>query len=159
MSRNSPRGQIRYCEMQMESPGFARHWKRSGRRRAGELYEQRVHAEFLVRYPGYLPSPWFRFCDAEGDKWCQPDGLLINPWQGTISVVECKYQHTDQAYHQLFTVYKPVVEHLFGGLYKVALVEVVKWFDPAVHCPVAPHLCKDPATAVAGRFNVHIWKP
>lgn len=118
-----------------------------------------MHQEFGERYPGYVRSPWFCFVDREGTKWCQPDGLLVNPWQGQISVIECKYQHTEAAFHQLFGVYLPVVQHLFGGLYKVALVEVVKWFDPVVLCPQPPALCRDPATAAVGRFNVHIWKP
>lgn len=145
--------------MQFQDPPFIRQQKRTGRRRQGELYEQAVHREFLERYPGYVPRPWLNFYDREGSKWCQPDGLLVNPWQGQISIIEAKYQHTEAAHFQLFRVYLPVVSHLFAGLYKIALVEVVKWFDPAVLCPVSPSLCKDPSTAQVGRFNVHIWRP
>lgn len=145
--------------MQFEAPAFVRAQRRTGRRRQGELYEQAVAREFLQRYPGYVPSPWFHFYDREGPKWCQCDGLLVNPWQGQISIIECKYQHTELAHYQLFRVYLPVVAHLFGGVYKIALVEVVKWFDPAVICPEPPVLCKDPSTAQIGRFNVHIWRP
>lgn len=145
--------------MQLEDPPFIRQQKRIGRRRQGELYEAAVHREFLQRYPGYLPKPWFRFYDREGAKWAQADGLLINPWQGQISVIECKYQHTEQAHYQLFQVYLPVVSHLFAGYYRIALVEVVKWFDPAVLCPQPAALCRDPANAPEGKFNVHIWRP
>lgn len=145
--------------MQFDAPAFVRQQKRTGRRRQGELYEQSVHREFAERYPGYIESPWFRYVDREGTKWCQCDGLLVNPWQGQISIVECKYQHTELAHYQLFKVYLPVVSFLFAHQYRIALVEVVKWFDPAVLCPEKPVLCKDPATATSGRFNVHIWRP
>lgn len=143
----------------MDDPSFIRNHKRVGRRAEGERYERRVHQEFYTRYPGYLASPWFRFVDQEGEKWCQPDGLLINPWRGHVVIVEAKYQHTELAYKQLFGVYLPVVSVLFGGLYKIACVEVVKWFDPAVLCSQSPQLCKEPDQAPIGRFNVHIWKP
>lgn len=145
--------------MQLEPPGFIRPQRHTGRRAQGVRYEKRVHQEFGERYPGYLPSPWFQYFDREGEKWCQCDGLLINPWQGQISIIEAKYQHTEVAYEQLFKIYLPVVASIFGGIYKVACVEVVKWFDPAVLCPAEPFLCKDPSTASTTRFNVHIWKP
>ena len=145
--------------MQLEDPPFIQPHERKGRRAEGQRYERRVHQEFYVRYPGYLASPWFRFIDREGEKWCQPDGLLINPWQGHIVIVEAKYQHTEQAHRQLFDIYLPVVSVLFGGLYRIACVEVVKWFDPATLCPSPPLLCKEPDQAQPGRFNVHIWKP
>ena len=143
----------------MDPPAFIREHRRTGRRAEGERYERRVHREFYTRYPGYLASPWFRYVDSEGEKWCQPDGLLINPWQGQITIVEAKYQHTEKAYSQLFEIYLPVVKVIFGGIYKLACVEVVKWFDPAILCPSPPQLCKEPDLAPAGRFNVHIWRP
>lgn len=146
--------------MQLETPSFIKGTeKRKGRRAQGIRYERRGHEEFLQRYPGYLPSPWFRFYDREGEKWCQVDGLLVNPWQGQITIVEFKYQHTEGAHLQLFGIYLPVVSVLFAGLYKIACCEVVKWFDPAIVCPAAPFLCKDPSVAPVGRFNVHIWRP
>ena len=146
--------------MQLADPPFVKQGeRRSGRRAQGVRYERLGAGEFLTRYPGYLPSPWFRFYDREGEKWCQCDGLLINPWQGQISICEFKYQHTEQAHLQLFSIYLPVVAALFAPVYRIACVEVCKWFDPAVLCPEQPVLCKDPATAQPGRFNVHIWRP
>lgn len=158
-TRNRPAGAIYSCAMQLEAPSFVREQKRTGRRAQGMRYERLGAQEFAGRYPGYLPSPWFRYYDREGEKWCQADGLLINPWQGQISICEFKYQHTEAAHYQLFQVYLPVVAALFAGPYRIACVEVCKWFDPAILCPESPHLCKDPSVAQPGRFNVHIWKP
>jgi len=145
--------------MQLETPPFIREHKRTGRRALGVRYERKAQAEFYERYPGFLASPWFHYQDREGDKWCQCDGLIINPWQGHLSIVEVKYQHTETAYEQLFKLYLPVVLALFGGLYRIGCVEVVKWFDPAIITPQPPMLCKDPDIAPPGKFNVHIWRP
>jgi hypothetical protein len=143
----------------MEDPPFIREVKRRGRRAEGLRYERRVHQEFLIRYPGYLPSPWFSYRDRDGLKWCQPDGLIIDAERGTIGIVEVKYQHTEKAYAQLFSLYLPILRVLFGGIYKVACIEVVKWYDCAVLCPVNPILCEHPQLAREGLFNVHIYKP
>lgn len=146
--------------MQMAPPGFARPRRTRGRRRLGILYEEKVHRELLERYPGYLPSPWFRFYDSEGfAKWCQCDGIIVNPWLGLISIVEVKYQHCNEAVGQLFGLYRPVVEALFAPFYRVACVEVVKWFDPAILTDRTPKLCRDPQFASPEDFNVHIWRP
>lgn len=153
-------GAISDVTMQTENPPFIVEKIRRGRRAAGIIYENRVHEEFLKRYEGYLPSPWFSFLDDEGHiKWCQPDGLIIDPFEGKIVIVEAKYQHTADAHYQLFKIYLPVLRALFGGIYKLACCEVVKWFDCAVLCPVNPVLCPEPANAREAAFNVYIWKP
>lgn len=102
---------------------------------------------------------WLRFWDDDGEKFCQPDGLLVNPWRGLISIIEIKYSHCPEAYDQLFRTYAPVIRAIFGGLYRIACVEVVKWFDPATLVPTAPRLCKYPDLAKEDQFNVHIYKP
>ena len=132
---------------------------RRGRRALGVRYENKLHNEFIRRYPGYLPSMWFNFADHESDsKWCQTDGLLVDPWRGRITIIEAKWQHTATAYYQLFKLYYPVVAFLFAAKYDITCCEVVKWFDPAILTPVRPIMCKEPADAKPGKFNVHIWK-
>lgn len=155
------RGSVRQAEILSDTPKFADSdpHRARGRRALGLRYEHLVHQEFVERYPGYVPSLWLRFWDDDGEKYCQPDGLLINPWHGVISIIEVKYSHCSEAYDQLFRTYLPVVKVLFGGLYQVSCVEVVKWFDPAVLTEVAPALCKYPELAPTDRFNVHIWRP
>jgi hypothetical protein len=157
MSRNFPNGDIRHVEMQLESPAFAVPRKVEGARRRGQLYEQRVHQEFGQRYPGYLASPWFHFYDADGSKWCQPDGLIIDPQKGLIVIVEAKLRHTNDACRSLFGLYLPVVRALLGGSYTFEVVEVCHWYDPAVICDKVPVLSQYPHNPRRGQFNVHIY--
>ena len=161
MSRyNQPVGALRHVQMTHEAPPFIEaNPVRRGRRALGIRYENRLHEAFGQIYPGYLPSMWFNYADSESDsKWCQTDGLIVDPWRGRIIIVEAKYQHTPTAYYQLFKLYLPVVQWLFGAQYDIICCEVVKWFDPAVLTPVRPTMCKDPANARKSHFNVHIWK-
>lgn len=144
-------------EISTTTPSFIQPTKRTGRRRKGEIYEQEVHKEFEARYPCYLASLWFRFLDSDGyPKWCQPDGLLLDPWRGQITIIEVKYQHTARAYDQLFDVYLPVVLAAFGLDYQVACLEVCRWYDPTVGAPRKPALCERPERAKPSQFNVHI---
>lgn len=157
---NFPRLPIYEARISTQPPQFARAPSTKGRRGLGNRYEQLVHQEFVTRYPGYLPSMWLRFLDRDRYwKWCQPDGLLVNPWQGILTIVEVKYSHTNDAFVQLFKVYLPVVQAIFGGAYAIVCCEVCKWYDPAVLTDEPPQLCKHPDLAPAGRFNCHIWKP
>lgn len=116
--------------------------------------------EFLQRYPGYIPSVWFNYSDSEADdKWCQADGLIVDPHKGRIIIVEVKLRHCATAYFQLFKTYLPVLQELFGGTYEISCIEVVRWFDCATLVPRTPALCKEPMQARQGQFNVYIWRP
>lgn len=157
MPRNFPKGEIRYVEMQIESPSFAKPHIAQGVRRRGQLYEARVHLEMAQRYAGYLESPWFHFYDDEGSKWCQPDGLIINPRKGLIVIVEAKLRHTNDACRSLFGLYLPVVRATFGGFYELEVVEVCHWYDPAVLCDRTPVPGQYPDNPRRGQFNVHIY--
>lgn len=150
-------GRVQVLEITSTTPSFIRPQQRTGRRRKGELYEQAVHREFEERYPCYLASLWFRFSDSEGSfKWCQPDGLLLDPWRGQITIVEVKYQHTARAYTQLFDIYLPVVLAAFGLDYQISCLEVCRWYDPTISVPQKPALCERPDRAKPSAFNVHI---
>lgn len=104
----------------------------------------------------YRASPWIRFTDESGQHWCQPDGLL--DVGETLIIVEFKYQHTLDAWHQLRLLYEPVVAHLHPE-HSLAVVEVVKWYDCAVVFPEPVKLVKDVAAHLTKDFGVHIWKP
>ena len=149
-----PAGAFRWVE-ETEKPSWVKTTKAKGRRRKGLLYEQKVKEHLAAEYGNsFCPGPWLKFGPPE--RWCQPDGLIILPNE-KLAIVEIKLQHTAQAWWQLFQLYEPVVERAYPE-FRVRCVEVVKWFDPATHCPEDPRLLEDLGRPRPG-FNVHILKP
>jgi len=110
--------------------------------------------------PAYLASPWFQYLagDAPRMQWCQPDGLFVDFDAGKIVIVEVKYQHTLDAWYQLYR-YLTVVRHVFGEIWDYSLCEIVKWYDCALAYPEPVQLLPDLAAAKPNAFHVHILKP
>lgn len=139
---------------------IAKKKKPTGARAAGLRYEKRVQAELLERFPKhYVPSPWLHYFDKYGQRWCQPDGLLVDVDQGLLTVVEMKHHHTGEAWWKLHKMYLPLVRMVFGPAWKFSCLEIVRWYDPEEIFPNAklcefPHLC--PPLPHTG---VHILKP
>jgi hypothetical protein len=122
-------------------------------------YERKALARLYERYPGRLVwSPWIRFRNPAGSwRWCQPDGLLIDVEAGQVVVLEVKHHHTSDAWWQLEKLYRPVVQRMLPEqLWRLAVVEVVRWYDPAVLFPCPLVLVEDPAQSPRGKFGVHI---
>lgn len=135
--------------------------RRRGSRRAGELYEAKVHTELTSRYGGgYVPSVWWRFSDNGEIRWCQTDGLLFRPLERCITILEIKLQHTPDAWWQVKHLYYPVLKKAFPeDIWSFNFCEVVKWYDPAIVFPEYHHLAADPLAIGPGKFGVHIYKP
>jgi len=151
-----PAGTVTSARFSDTPPSFLRHPPRRGRKRQGLIYQARAGAWLLDRYkPNFKFSPWVIF---NGDRWCQPDGLLLDPGEGRIVVTEIKLRHCSEAWYQLFELYIPVVQALFPG-WTIAGCEVCKWYDPAERTPDQPVLRENPADAIIGKFNVHIYSP
>lgn len=142
-------------------PTFAmRKTRVRGARAAGIRYEKKVHAEFLRRYPRhYLPSPWFQFWDIHGQRWCQPDGLLIDPAQNLIVISEIKHHHTGEAWWKLIRLYLPVVRQFFGADWEYRCIEVVRYYDAQVCFPGAQLMRHPHAMPQLPHVGVHICKP
>lgn len=110
----------------------------------------------------YVPSPWFIFKEVGIDRprWCQPDGLLILPYTGQVTIVECKLQHTVDAWWQLKWLYMPVIVKAFPhDLWNYGLCEVVKWYDPATTFPEKVKMRPTLESVRPNEFGVHILKP
>lgn len=144
-------------------PPFVNTQRRTGKRAEGIRYEKKVHLLNEERFgERYVASPWFRFQELGGERvrWCQPDAILFNLEEGTITIVECKLQHTSDAWWQLKWLYLPVLSKAFPGtLWEFRLIEVVKWFDPATAFPEKVKMRADIEGVRKGDFAVNICKP
>lgn len=142
-----------------EEPPFAQRRKSTGARAKGVRYEKKVQAYLQSLDPLYLPSPWLRFLDESGWRWCQPDGIRIDAATGELLVVEVKYQHTQQAWEQMEKLYAPVLRFLFpGNGWRLRFLEVVKWYDCDTPCTPTPRLIEHPFQQQYER-GLHIWRP
>lgn len=132
----------------------------TGRRLEGVRYEKKVQA-YLQEFHGnhYIPSPWLRFFTGGAWRWCQPDGILLDPARGRLTIVEVKYQHTSDAWWQVRQLYEPVLRVMFPeSLWAYSACEVVKWYDPAVLFPEKTVLAQDVGMTHPA-FKIHIWRP
>ena len=161
--RFRPAGVVDWVEHSPTPPPFITKKKRTGKRAEGIRYEGKIHDLFEARFGElYMPSPWFRFLEVgtEKPRWCQPDGLLFDFENGKLTIVECKLQHTADAWWQLRWLYLPVISKAFpGNLWDFGLIEVVKWYDPATAFPERVKMRADILHVQPGEFGVHICKP
>ena len=156
-----PARTITWAHLRPGPPSFIKRKRPRGRKALGVRYERKVldHLETSASLP-LLRSPWIEFGELEQGRprWCQPDGLLLDPWEGRIVLLEVKYQHTADAWWQLTQLYSPVLQKLLPQ-WDICKVEVVKWFDPATSFPEKPLLLPDPVDAGRDGIHVHILKP
>lgn len=109
----------------------------------GIRYERKVLKELSDRFgTSFRPAQWMRFEDETGERWCQPDGILLRPEGATI--FEVKYTFISDAYYQLRQLYSPVVQRAFLPK-KINLIVVCRNFDPATPFPEKPFLLRLPS--------------
>lgn len=151
---------VRSVVLSPHAPSFARKGSRKGAKGNGLRYEARVHKTLLADYfSTYLPSPWFRFVDDNGMRWCQPDGLIIDIQRGRITIIEIKTSHIGEAWWKLHKLYLPVVRTLFGQDFEYRCLEVVRYYDPAISFPLVK-LAPTPSDVPPLPFTgVHICTP
>jgi len=93
--------------MEAECPHAAS--RSSGARLKGLRYERAV-AKALGS--GWVHGQWFQFEDFHGLGYCQPDLFQVRPSE--VVVLECKLTDTPEARRQLYLLYKPVLEMVYG---------------------------------------------
>lgn len=154
-----PAGNVKWAEIADGPPSFIRQAS-SGRRKLGVQYERRVHLHVLATLKPmqvYWPSPWLRFVANDESKWrwCQPDGLLFDLAGGTLTILEMKYTHTEDAWWWPTLLYQPVVRHLFpSSLWRIELCEVTRSYDCATSFPVPVQMVRRLDDLQPGRFGV-----
>lgn len=155
-----PAGNITSSRLSNTPPPFLSTRKPTGARAAGLRYERKVQEHLLEQYGEcYLPGPWFIFSSGNGNRWCQPDGILIDIQAGQLWVIEIKNSITDRAWWWLNDLYVPVIRHAFEGKWQIATCTIVKWFDPSVALPEKPVMCKEIKWALSGKNAIMIWNP
>jgi hypothetical protein len=86
--------------------------------------------------------------------------LFVDVAQGLVTIIEVKFAHTPDAYFQLIDKYIPIVSRfLAGGDWRIAVCEVVRWYDAATAFPCRVCLLDSPLAAKPGAFGVHILRP
>lgn len=153
---------LRDLHMQSEPPP----WLASGdlqptrAQQAGLRYELAVHRALLRDFTTYLPAPWISYTLHGRRIWCQPDGLLFNPNDGIITIVEIKLHHTDDAFDQLINRYLPLVQAFFPPrLWRYRICEVCRWYDPHTRTAATPHMVQTLRDCRTDAFNVMPFSP
>jgi len=145
------------------APSFVRPSRAKGAKAVGLRYERKVLTFFAEKHAHFVASPWFRYTLRAFPgrvNYAQPDGLFIDPGAGLVIIVEVKYAHTADAYFQLVDKYVPIIKcFLRGGDWRIAVVEVVHWYDASTAFPVRLQLLEDPLFARPNAFGVHILRP
>ena len=149
----------KWVEFSNSPPAFLRNPPRRGKYKWGIIYEEKCQELLERRFDFlYIRSPWLNFADEHStSRWAQPDGLVVDPRTGTVTILEIKYRHGTHAWFQLFHLYEPLIRHLFPRPeWTTRCVEVCRWFDPNTAVPEPIVMREHIQDAIAGKFNVHI---
>ena len=131
-SLKSPKGikAVRGCQWvtTCPTPSYALNTaqKVKGVQKKGLVYQDQVVRQLEERYPNWIgvPGLWFKFSDFHGDRYAQADWIGFNWETGVLVIVEVKLSRVVNAWWQLNSLYKPLVERVFPG-WNIALLEVV----------------------------------
>lgn len=153
-----PAGEV--TEARIVAPPSFVHGKRrnKGKRRAGEIYEQKAQTYLCEKSDFYVPGPWIAFRSRKITRlrWCQPDGLILDFTTGLCTIVEIKLKHTSLAWWQVRELYEPVVRFLLRrSSFEFAALEVAKYVDSATPFPEQFGYIRDFSKLTPGKFGLH----
>jgi hypothetical protein len=151
-------------------PNFAKvHRRASGAKGAGLRYEDKTQRTLTKTFADaglqYLPSPWFRYWRKSSpmrENFAQPDGFCPDHRRGIIFLVEIKLKHTIDSYFQLLDKYTPLLEKFFNNgekLWRIAPIEVCRWYDPRVLYPCKIAFQDDILLCDPREVSVHVCRP
>jgi hypothetical protein len=161
VSKFRPVQGLRAAALTAVAPPWKRPSRSRGKKKKGRDYEKAAVRHFDRIHEGFfIPHPWMQVHDSWGVRWLQPDGLLIRPAEGIVTIVEFKLRHTPTAWFQLQELYRPAVEFLFSPpLWEVRLCEVVRWYDAATFFPGRVVLRPRLEDVKPDEVGVLIWLP
>lgn len=151
-------------------PSFATAKRRArGAKGAGLRYEEKaqeqIRQDFARHGIAYVPSPWFKYrrrSAPDRENFAQPDGIAPDPKTGTIYLIEIKIKHTPDSYFQLLDRYVPLLDGFFNRterLWKIAPVEVCRWYDPRIPYPCQVVMIDEIHLAQPKDLSVHVCRP
>lgn len=153
-------GKILWAETFYQGPfGPAAPSGMTSAQKIGLAYERKAHLYLSSLYPrNYGGALWIKFQSMSSPhwRWAQPDGLCMDLVNSQLTIIEIKNTHDVRAWWSLRQLYEPLVSHIFGASWRVAVCEVCRWFDPATPWPEAYRLVKGPMDLKAGEFGIHI---
>lgn len=155
-----PAGQITWAALRHKGPwGDASPKGLTSAQKVGLAFEKKAQSYLSSLYPrNYGGGLWieFRNTTARYERWAQPDGLCLDLVNSQVTIIEIKNTHDVRAWWSLRQLYEPLVSHLFGASWRIAVCEVCRWFDPQTPWPEAYRLVKGPMDLRPGEFGVHI---
>lgn len=84
-------------------------WGRSPRARGAKAAGLRFEREVAAALPRAIHGQWFRFEDANGVGYAQPD-LLLGLGSRVVAILECKYSWVPEGHSQMELLYVPIVQ-------------------------------------------------
>lgn len=162
--RFRPAGEILSAEFVYPPPFVVPHRTKNKARANGIRYEKKAYTYLQEAFPdAIILGPWIKF-RAKGKAkaiFCQPDALILDIRQSTITVIEIKLKHTSDAWWQVRRLYLPLVQHIFGTMdWNYISIELAKWFDPHTKFPERFEFVdniRDAPTLPPHTFHVHLW--
>jgi hypothetical protein len=122
--------QARYCAAPLFAANNGK--KETAAQANGRRYDEKV-TMFLQQWAkgnGYkhMDHPWIQYFSEGGQlKWCQPDALLLSERDDNLLVIEIKYRHTRDAFHQMAR-YCPLIAELHPK-FRISQIEICRYFD------------------------------
>lgn len=164
-----PLRDLSHVELYKGTPSFAEAKRRkSGAKGAGLRYEERaqklIEASLARENLIYVPSPWFKYrrhSAPDRENFAQPDGICPDVSRGIIYLIEIKIKHTIDSYFQLLDRYVPLLERYFNypeKLWKIAPIEVVRWYDPAIAYPCQVTMIQELHRAEPKDLSVYVCR-
>jgi len=158
-----PAGDVAWAKFSAYTPPFAqKKQRRSFAQAQGVRYERQVQLSLAAFSPFYVASPWIKYTRRGQGKffWAQPDGLLVDPLFGVITVVEVKHSHTPDAWWGVRQLYIPLLSRIFPRhQWTFRAIEVVKWYDVATAFPEPHRIVRSILDAPVSGFGVVIFNP
>lgn len=151
-------GEVRSAELLTFDLQHRRDKKKSPAQKLGLQYERRALKMLQGELPFEIcPHPTFRFnSGARLSQFAIPDAIYIEG--SVLTVFEIKLSHSADAWHQLNSLYKPIIQKAYPHIH-INLCEICRNYDRSIKLPRVEFV--DNLTCFVStpsdRFGIYIW--